>query len=441
MSVDCVCVSVLVEGSSPFRTAEKQNITQNKPVFHMEDGFFLSSPSLLCSPKKTQPHEQKFLNQSSMRSTCNCSFYCRASRANKQGFSPVELSIIVNGKRLFINLPYKARPEEFNRKRRPAEIEEYINTQRALINTVILELAQNGIPVTAETLRDYYRTGGVKSYTAADLFDDYLKIQKRRVPSTLSKGVYRKYELVRDLFFSTFEKEKEVTAITNAVVRNFFAVIDDRYDNSTACGYKTKFKSFITFGIDNGKIKINPMQGIKITKERKEIEYLTNSEILRIIQTPIENKSLSDVRDAFVLQLSTGLAYADIAALKKEDIQITSDGTHYIVKQRVKTGTTYTTVILPEGVEVLKKHGYQLRVITNQKYNAMLKVIQTLCGIQKNLTTHVARHSFAQRLLSSGVRIETVSKALGHVDTKVTQRFYCQVRTPDVINEINSIMK
>ncbi len=375
-----------------------------------------------------------------MRNTFSTQFYCRPSKTNKNGLSPIELSIICNGERALVNLPYKADPNLFNRKRRPKEIEDYLNAQRAIINKVLTDMAENGIPLTSNNLRTYYRTGGVKSYTANDLFTEFLEILKVRVPNTLSKGVYRKYELVRDLFFSQFDKEQEVTAITNAVVRKFFVLLDSKYDNSTSVGYKTKFKAFITFGMDNNRIKVNPFQGVKIVKERKEIEYLSNEEIKKIVETPIENESLDMVRDVFVLQLSTGLAYADVCALKREDIKIAEDGTHYIVKDRVKTGTTYTTVILPEGVEVLKKHDYNIRVISNQKMNLFLHTIQQYCGIKKNLTTHLARHSFAQRLLSSGVRLETVSKALGHANTKVTQQFYCTIRTNDVINEINSVM-
>lgn len=377
-----------------------------------------------------------------MRNTLNVNWYCRPSKVSKKdGLAHIEMSIIVNGDRILVNLPYRCKPEDFNKKRRPKEIDDYVNAQRTTINKVITELTENGLPINSQNIRDYYRTGGVKSYTAEVMFDEYLDVLNARVPRTLSKGVYRKYELVRDLFFKTFDKDREATAITNYEVRKFFGILDNKYDSSTAAGYKTKFKSFVVFGIDNGKIKVNPFQGIKIVRTRKDIEYLTEDEIKRIIETPIENKSLSDVRDAFVLQLSTGLAYADIYALKREDIQIAEDGTHYIVKQRVKTGNTYTTVILKEGVEVLKKHDYQLRIISNQKSNAMLKTIQVLCGIKKNLVTHLARHTFAQRLLSQGVRLETVSKALGHQNTRVTQQFYCSIRKDDVINEIKNVMK
>lgn len=402
-------------------------------------GFFVSNMRPIISG--SHKNSVKPLIISTMRQTFSCKCYCRQSKANKEGLSPVEVSIISNGKRVFLQTQYRCKASDFNRKRRPQEVDQYCNSITARVNTILLEMLQAGIPVTADAVKTYLKNGGYKSYQICDLFDEYLSIQKDRIGKTLTKPVYRKYELVRDLFYTVVDKTRDCSSIVNADVLRFFTLLDSKYDSSTACGYKTKCKSILTFGLNNNYIRNhNIFQGIKITKERKDVVYLTEDEIRTIIDTPIENKSLAAVRDAFVLQLSTGLAYADIAALKREDIHIADDGTHYIQKPRIKTGTTYTTLILPEGVEVLKRNGYQLHIISNQKYNIYLKSIQTLCGIEKNLTTHLARHSFAQLLLSRGVRLETVSKMLGHQNTKVTQTFYCQIRTNDVINEVKRVM-
>ena len=169
-----------------------------------------------------------------------------------------------------------------------------------------------------------------------------------------------------------------------------------------------------------------------------EIEYLTEEEIDKIYNLEIENKSLSDVRDAFILQASTGLAYIDVYNLKKEDIQIDEAGTHYIVKNRCKTNTQYVTVVLDKGVDVLKKHNYQLHIISNQKYNYYLKNIQGLAGITTKLTTHLARRSFATHLLNSGVRLETVAKTLGHKSTAISSKYYCQLQAKEVVKEVKA---
>ena len=160
----------------------------------------------------------------------------------------------------------------------------------------------------------------------------------------------------------------------------------------------------------------------------------------RTITCDIENQSLSNVRDMFVLQASTGLSYIDMYNLRPEDIHITEDGTHYINKCRHKTSVQYTSVILPAGVEVLKKHNYQMRIISNQKLNVMLKVIQTITGISTTLTTHVARRTYATTLVNRGCPILSVSKALGHSSVKITQSAYAEVLNKTIIDDIKKIL-
>ena len=104
------------------------------------------------------------------RSTFNINIYCRQSKADKAGLAPLELSIMINQKRCFINLPYKAKPEEFNKKRKPKELQEYINITMGNVNNILAEMARYGIPVTAENLRGYLKTGGFKTYKIKNLF-------------------------------------------------------------------------------------------------------------------------------------------------------------------------------------------------------------------------------------------------------------------------------
>jgi site-specific recombinase XerD len=373
------------------------------------------------------------------RNTFAYAFYARESKKAKNGLSPVELSISVNGSRVLMNLPYRVKPEEFNRKRRPKEIEEYLNAQRALINTVLTEMAQNGITVTAANLKEYFRSGGVKSYTSGELADDYLKILRLRVGKTMSQGVYRKYELVTEMFFEGFDRSKEATAITNQEVLKFFAILDKKYEHNTAAGMKAKFKAMITFGMDNDKIKVNPFQGIRITREKKAITYLTEEEIRKIRETPIDNDSLNKVRDVFIFQMASGLAFSDVAMLRPDDLQ-EKDGMFYISKRRVKTGTPFFAVVLPEGVEIFNKYNGHIPLISNQKSNLYLKSIQSICGIDTKLTTHLARHTYCTRLLNHGVPMTTVSRCAGHSTTKVTESYYAHLEDSTILSQVHMAM-
>lgn len=137
------------------------------------------------------------------------------------------------------------------------------------------------------------------------------------------------------------------------------------------------------------------------------------------------------VRDAFVFSCYTGLAYADISTLTHDNIVKGIDGEWWIKTFRTKTDTRTNIPLLPKAVEIMEKyqnHPYALaknKVIpmsSNQKMNAYLKELAIICGIEKNLTYHLARHTFATTVtLTNGVPIESVSQMLGHTNIKTTQ--------------------
>lgn len=370
------------------------------------------------------------------RTTSSIQFYCRSSKANKSGLAPLELSIILNGSRRFINLPSKFSPADFNKKRPSADIIETIDLWRDRINSHIREMMANGIPLTADSLRSIIQTGGVQSYTIKDLFQDYMGILKKRVNVDLTPKVYRKYELVMEKFFTFIDPSKECSHINNSLIQNVYATWNSSYDTSTVAGMMTRLKSVITYGIDNDKLKINPFNGIKISKGKKHITYLTEAEIEKIKALQLDNKSLSLVRDVFILLCGTGLSYCDLKELKQEDIK-ESNGTYFIRKNRGKTGIEFTAVVLPFALDIALNLP---RVISNQKLNTYLKMIGDVAGINKTLHCHLARHSYCTLLYNKGVSITTVAKAAGHSNIRTTQQFYAHLEDETVINEIAKVI-
>lgn len=373
-----------------------------------------------------------------MKQSYSLHFYARKCKVSKgTGQCPLEIAINVNGTRRFIQLPYKTTPEEFKRKRQPKELTDYMGLMRERVNGILVEMLRNGEPVTTSALTSYLRTGGYKSYLVSDLFSDYLEIKRSQIGKNLSKGVYRKYELVRDLFYGYVDSGKECTGqLTPAAVMRFKAFVEGKYEQATAAGYLRKLKSVIQFAIDNNRISINPFQGVKIKRGSKEIQYLRKWEQKALIETPIENKSMERVRDFAVFQLSTGMAYADLKDFRKADVK-ESNGIKYIQKPRHKTGKVFTAVILKPGLEVLQRYEGELPVISNTKYNAFLKAVQGFCGIETKLTTHLFRKTYATNLLNSGVRLETVASAMGH-DTKTCARYYAHLQEESILSEITS---
>lgn len=359
-----------------------------------------------------------------MRTTFNIGFVCRQSKVTKAGKAPVEMSIIINGKRTYLTLPMKEDPKQFQKlvtSKKMNPMKEYLEQIYQKVVVAQTELVKNDIPVTAISLKDYIQNGCTTSYTIDDLFTEYLKILKKRVGVNLTAAVYRKYEIVRDLFYGSISNTKQVNEITNGVIANFYAELNRKYESTTSAAMMVKLKTIITYALDNGKLKINPFNSIKISKRTKEVEYLTLDEI-QAIKSKSFNGRLEKVRDLFLFQCFTGLAYADMAQLTKEDFQFNGEQI-FIKKCRVKTGISYLTVLIDEAVEIIRRYNFELPVLSNQKYNSYLKEIADLCGITKPMHTHIGRHTFATYMLNKGVSIEVVAKMLGHSNIKQTQHY------------------
>lgn len=371
-----------------------------------------------------------------MKQGFNIQFYCRKCKSTKNGQSPLEIAININGVRKFINTQYRTTPEIFKRKKQPKELVDYMSLMRTRVNEILTEMLRAGEPVTTQAIVAYLKNGGYRSYTVSDLFKEYLDILKARIGKNLSKGVYRKYELVRDLFFEFINPKGECESeLTLHNVMSFKANVESKYEQSTAAGYLVKLKTMLQYALDNGKITKNPFQMIKIHKGEKKIEFLNKWEQKVLATTPIENESLARVRDCAIFQMATGMAYADLKEFRKSDIK-EKGGVYYIEKPRKKTGKVFTAVVLKEGLEILEKYD-ELPVISNAKYNSYLKAIQHLCNIETTLTTHVFRRTYATNLLNAGVRLETCAAALGH-STKICQKYYASLQDTSIINEIST---
>ena len=346
------------------------------------------------------------------RTTANVSFYCRESKKNRLGLSPIEISLILNNRRCFIQLPRKEKPEQFKAQlsgKKRTDLTDYLDGIRTRLNQITTSFLMDGRPLTADALKSYFQTGGYQVYTIENLFNDYMHILKKRVGKDLKPKTYRKYEIARDKFYKII-----------------YVTIN---------GYCQRVKTIVQFGIDNGKIKINPFSGIKLRKGEKSVQFLSEEEVEKIRTTDFHNESLNRVRDLFVFQAASGLSYTDMAKLVPTDFQVTEDGHYYIYDKRNKTGVFYTAVILEQGVEILKKYNFKLPILGNHKLNVYLKTIRDLCGIDKPIFSHVARHTYATRCLNRGIRLEVVAKLLGHSTTRITQH-YAKLLQNNILNEV-----
>ena len=376
--------------------------------------------------------------------TFNVSFYCRSSKENSKGLAPIEMCIVINGERAIITLPRKENPKRFKtaiKAKRGNEIKDYLEATRKRLNAITTEMMEQGILLSPKTLREYYMYGGVRRLTIEELFNEYINILSKRVDIDLTPRTFRKYLHARDRLFKIVDKDKPVSAITSAVIIDYISSLRKDFNSVTTTGYAQKIKTIVKYGMSKGFISVNPFVGIHIRKGNDmNIHYLTEEELDRIRDTDYSNASLTRVRGLFIFQASSGLSYCDMSTLAPEDYQRSEDGQLFIHKPRAKTKQFYTSVVLHDGEEVLRKYNYRLPVISNNKYNAYLKTIRDLAGIEKPLHTHCARHSYATRCINAGIRLEVVAKLLGHSSTRITQH-YAKLLQKNIIGEVEEAFR
>ena len=363
-----------------------------------------------------------------MRTTSAIAFYCRQSKTDRNGYAPLEVSISICGSRKLMNLPMKFKPTDFNRKRPPQEIIEALDVWRNRIESYKTQILKEGRVLTAETLRSVIQSGGINAYTIGNLFEDYLHILSKRVGVDLKMSVYRKYELVYEKVLHFVNKDDEVSKLTPQLIKTIEVTWRPLYDPSTLAGYLTRLKTFVRFAIDNGKLQINPFQGIRITKPIKPIKALTQEQVDYLLTLSLESR-LQRVLDLFLIQCGTGFSYSDLMAFNQTDLKKEGD-CYYISKNRVKTGKPFTAIVLPFALPIIF-HYKELPKISNQKYNKYLK------EINPTLTSHMGRRTFASILANKNVSPDTIASALGDT-TQIAMRYYAKILPQTIIKQLST---
>ncbi|MDB5133634.1 MAG: Site-specific recombinase XerD [Mucilaginibacter sp.] len=227
----------------------------------------------------------------------------------------------------------------------------------------------------------------------------------------------------------------EISQLNHAFITGFefYLKTDCKCSGVSAAKYIKQLKKIVNHCIANSWLKQNPFVNFKSTAKAKERTYLTQHELDTIANKQLTIERLVQVRDIFVFCCYTGLSYADVKKLKRNEIGVGVDGEQWIFTSRQKTDTSSRIPLLPSALAILNRYqdhpqcenrGLLLQVLSKQNKNAYLQEAADISGIIKHLTFHLARHTFATTVtLSNGVPMETVSKMLGHKILKTTQHY------------------
>ncbi len=377
-----------------------------------------------------------------MRSTFNVLFFLKKNAERKDGTAPIVARITVNGKNSQFNTKQFITKDdwsvELNRaKGRNAEAKKLNNVLdeiKTSLHNAYNNLTKKDIVVTAEKVKNTFLGIGLEQYLLLDLFEQDNNLLKTQVGITKSKATYQKAEVCKR-HLSNYLKEEykrsdiDIREINHSFIVGFetFLRIKGNCNSNTTAKFIQKFKSVVLLAQKNGWLQSDPFANYRISLKKVDRGYLNDEELKLIMEKKFKTERLERIRDIFVFSCYTGLAYIDIKNLRSEHIIKGFDNNYWIDTKRQKTSVKTTVPLLDVAQMILDKYkglpnGVLLPIPTNQKTNAYLKEIADVCGISKNLTFHLARHTFATTItLSKGVPIESVSKMLGHTNIKTTQ--------------------
>lgn len=391
-------------------------------------------------------------------------FWHRHAKTNSKGLAPIYARITINGERIQFSTGVYVKKSDFDIKTKKIKSSGNINNDyytnrlnliEVKINKMINDLVLNNIDVTKENVKFLIAGGKASMLKNNNVAPKFIELCNKYIDKKLvyNEDLTAKYKRFTNNIQKYVKKNFGQKDVNLSLVRLGF--VDDLYfylKNNLKYGYDTtnKYVSFVKrmldFAVLNDYLETNPIKAYKCESygRKKDILFLSEDELLKIYNHSFDNPTMEKVKNLFLFQCFTGLAYGDMYNLTPSNIR-PQNNRYWIIKERQKTGVTSNIPMLPETLEILTRIKFEnaalndrlINCITNQSYNKYLKVLSVETGISILLTSHIARKTFATIILNkSNVSIESVAKMLGHANTRVTQSTYSRILNSKIESEI-----
>jgi len=383
-------------------------------------------------------------------------FFLQRNRINKIGKCPIRCRITFNKTRkefstgIFVNPDYwdgskqKALP--------PSNENTILNNKLSLIYQQIdkaflmLQILPNDFDVD-DIYRKYKGEDSKEEITILGAYDLHNEKTKKLIGIDFNQLSWSRYVESRRkvaLFITKFYNRKDVRLkdLDLKFIQDleYFFKTELKLKQATVYRSIQRIKKIIQFAISENYLQRDPFHLYKNKKYKTVIIYLTDEELKKLENHNFNQVRLKQVKDLFIFCCYTGLAYAEMSTLTAKNIEMGFDGNEWIQMIRKKTNKKISIPILPKAREILDKYNNKLPTLSNQKFNSYLKEISELVGIDKKLTHHTARKTFATTvLLFNNVPMEIVSELLGHSNMNITQAHYGKVVHKKVSNEIKKL--
>jgi len=398
------------------------------------------------------------------QTTFNLSFWVNATRV-KNNLVSVFARVTVNGKRANISLKRKVVLSEWDSNKGRARgnkqesrlLNRYLDQVKNRIYQAHDELVKEKAFVCAQSIKARFLGEDNEEYSLLTLMDYH----NTQMSESLTYGTLKNYFTTQKYIKLFLIKKKKTQDVYLSQLTFRFLVDFEKFlrshvpedhqkqmANNTVMKHIQRLRKMVTLSYKMEWIDKDPFIKFKPTYIKNEREFLREDELQTIIEKEFEIERLMLVKDLFVFSCYTGLSYIDVMNLNEDNIAIGIDGGRWIMTNRQKTHNKVKIPLLPIAEKLIKKYNGHIKTkktktlfpnISNQKLNSYLKEIADLCSIKKNLTFHIARHTFATTVtLSNGVPIETVSKLLGHKKIATTQ-IYARVIESKVSEDMRKL--
>lgn len=316
----------------------------------------------------------------------------------------------------------------------------FLDSLTAKVNQYRTNLMLEGETITAQKLIDFILGKTVSKAKVMEEFSLHNSEVLALVPKEYSKVTYIRYETAKAhvhqfLKYKYEIEDLEFRELNYEFIKDFefYLKTVKNISNNTTLKYISNFKKIVLRAIDKDIISVDPFKRFKGKKEKIIKRPLTRQELTLLENHPLPVERLAAVRDVFVFQCYTGLAYIDVYNLKTTDIKRGDDDELWIISERQKSGSSFNVPLLPQALKIIDRYKEHpqclirrsvLPVISNQRMNGYLKEIADLCGIESQLNTHKARRTFGSTVtLNNNVPIYVVKEMLGHQSVKQTEEY------------------
>lgn len=375
-------------------------------------------------------------------------FYAKRAKTTKEGLVPIYMRITIEGQRIEVSTKRYVNPQKWSAagsyvKGTSAEarsINSYLDALRAQVYDYQTQLIRTDELVNIENMRNKIFGVEKQKYLLVPIFEKHNDEMQALVGKEYAPATLVRYKTTLKHVTDFLKHQYKVSDIDIRKINHEFITGFEFYlktvrncDQNTAIKYIKNFGKIVRICLANGWIDRDPFFNYKNKVKDVERVFLTQEEIECLLQKNFVTNRLNLVKDIFVFSCFTGLAYADVKKLTKKNVSIGVDDGKWIFVNRTKTDTRSSIPLLPIAEAIIEKYSDHpqadnqerlLPILSNQKMNAYLKEIADVCEINKELTFHIARHTFATTVtLTNGVPIESVSKMLGHTNLKTTQHY------------------